>query len=160
MRKLMISSAPARRETKLAILEHFRNSQLYELYGSTEAGWVTLLRPDEQLTHIGSVGREWTGSGPVRLLDSEGRDVTDGEVGELHSLTPYAFDGYWRNPEKTAEALRADGYCSVGDLALRDGEGYLHLVDRKSNMCASRSPAARLSAAPVAAHSPDRGPAN
>jgi acyl-CoA synthetase (AMP-forming)/AMP-acid ligase II len=45
MRKLMISSAPARRDTKLAILEHFGNSQLYELYGSTEAGWVTLLRP-------------------------------------------------------------------------------------------------------------------
>ncbi len=81
MRKLMISSAPARRDTKLAILEHFSNSQLYELYGSTEAGWVTLLRPDEQITHLGSVGREWTGSGPVRLLDPDGRDVPDGEVG-------------------------------------------------------------------------------
>jgi acyl-CoA synthetase (AMP-forming)/AMP-acid ligase II len=137
MRKLMISSAPARRDTKLAILEHFGNSQLYELYGSTEAGWVTLLRPDEQLTHLGSVGREWTGSGPVRLLDPDGRDVPDGAVGELHSLTPYAFDGYWRNPEKTAEALRADGYCSVGDLALRDEQGFIHLVDRKSNMIIS-----------------------
>ncbi len=117
MRKLMISSAPARRDTKLAILEHFRNSELYELYGSTEAGWVTLLRPDEQLSHLGSVGREWTGSGPVRLLDPDGREVPDGELGELHSRTPYTFDGYWNNPEKTAEALRADGSCSVGDLA-------------------------------------------
>ena len=63
VRKLMISSAPARRETKLAIMEHFPNSQLFELYGSTEAGWVTLLRPHEQLTKLGSVGREWTGSG-------------------------------------------------------------------------------------------------
>ena len=61
VRKLMISSAPARKDTKLAILDHFRNSQLYELYGSTEAGWVTLLRPDEQIDHLGSVGREWTG---------------------------------------------------------------------------------------------------
>ena len=137
MRKLMISSAPARRDTKLAILDHFRNSQLYELYGSTEAGWVTLLRPDEQLNKLGSVGREWTGSGPVRLLDSEGRDVPDGEVGELFSHTPYTFNGYWRNPEKTAEALRPDGYCSVGDLALRDADGFIHLVDRKSNMIIS-----------------------
>ena len=47
-----------------------RNSQLYELYGSTEAGWVTLLRPDEQIDHLGSVGREWTGSGPVRMLEA------------------------------------------------------------------------------------------
>jgi acyl-CoA synthetase (AMP-forming)/AMP-acid ligase II len=137
MRKLMISSAPARRDTKLAILEHFRNSQLYELYGSTEAGWVSLLRPDEQLTKLGSVGREWTGSGPVRLLDPEGRDVADGEVGELYSRTPYTFDGYWRNPEKTAESLRPDGYCSVGDLAMRDPDGFIHLVDRKSNMIIS-----------------------
>ena len=53
MRKLMISSAPARKDTKLAIMEHFRNSQLYELYGSTEAGWVTLLRPDEQIDAAG-----------------------------------------------------------------------------------------------------------
>ena len=40
--KLMISSAPARRETKLAIMEFFRNGKLHELYGSTETGWVTL----------------------------------------------------------------------------------------------------------------------
>jgi acyl-CoA synthetase (AMP-forming)/AMP-acid ligase II len=134
--KLMISSAPARRETKLAIMEHFRNSQLYELYGSTEAGWVTLLRPEEQLTKLGSVGREWTGSGAIRLLDANRREVPDGEVGELFSRTPYVFDGYWKNPEKTAEAL-AGRWCSVGDMATRDADGYYHLVDRKSNMIIS-----------------------
>jgi acyl-CoA synthetase (AMP-forming)/AMP-acid ligase II len=131
--KLMISSAPARRETKLAILDHFRNAQLYELYGSTEAGWVTLLRPHEQLDKLGSVGREWAMSGPIKLLDERGQEVPDGEVGELHSRTAYAFDGYWQNPEKTAEAFRGD-WCSVGDLARRDAQGFIHLVDRKSNM--------------------------
>jgi len=134
--KLMISSAPARKDTKLAIMEYFANSQLYELYGSTEAGWVTLLRPHEQIEHLGSVGREWTGSGPVRMLDPSGREVPDGEVGELFSCTPYAFDGYLDDPVKTAEALRGD-YCSVGDLARRDEQGYIHLVDRKSNMIIS-----------------------
>ncbi|MGH9001920.1 MAG: AMP-binding protein, partial [Acidimicrobiia bacterium] len=88
--RLMISSAPARRDTKLAIMEQFPASGLHELYGSTEAGWVTLLRPEEQLTKLGSVGREWTGSGPVRLLDPAGVEVADGEVGELFSRTPYA----------------------------------------------------------------------
>lgn len=71
--KLVISSAPARRETKLAIMEHFSNSGLFELYGSTEAGWVTLLRPDEQLAKLGSVGREWTGSGPIPLARPDHR---------------------------------------------------------------------------------------
>ena len=134
--KLLISSAPARRETKLAIMEHFRNSRLYELYGSTEAGWVTLLRPEEQLTKLGSIGREFTGTGPIRLLDDEGNDVPDGEVGELYSRTPYTFSGYWNLPDKTAEAFRG-AYCTVGDMARRDADGYYFLVDRKKNMIIS-----------------------
>ena len=134
--KLMISSAPARKDTKLAILDHFRNGKLYELYGSTEAGWVTLLRPDEQIDKLGSVGREWVGSGAIRLLDAEGNEVADGEVGELYSRTPYVFDGYWKNPEKTAEAF-CGAWCSVGDMARRDADGYITLIDRKSNMIIS-----------------------
>ena len=134
--KLMISSAPARQETKRGILELFPNGQLYELYGSTEAGWVTLLRPHEQLSKLGSVGREWAGSGAIRLLDDQRREVPDGEVGELFSRTAYVFNGYWKNPEKTAEAF--DGvWCSVGDMARRDEDGYIWLVDRKSNMIIS-----------------------
>ena len=105
--KLLISSAPARRDLKLAILDYFANSGLYELYGSTETGFVTLLRPEEQLTKLGSIGREWTGSGAIKLLDAEGNEVSDGEVGELFSRTPYAFDGYWNDPKTTAEAIRA-----------------------------------------------------
>jgi acyl-CoA synthetase (AMP-forming)/AMP-acid ligase II len=136
VRKLMISSAPARRDTKLGIMEQFANSGLFEMYGSTEAGWVTLLRPDEQLTKLGSVGREWTGSGPIKLLDPDGDPVSTGEIGELFSRTPYVFDGYWKNPDKTAEAFRGP-WCSVGDLARRDEDGYYHLVDRKSNMIIS-----------------------
>ena len=134
--KLLISSAPARKDTKLAILEYFRNSRLFELYGSTEAGWVTLLRPEEQIDKLGSVGREWVGSGAIKLLDPDGNEVPDGEVGELYSRTSYVFDGYWKNLEKTAEAFRGE-WCSVGDMARRDADGYIHLVDRKSNMIIS-----------------------
>jgi fatty-acyl-CoA synthase len=134
--KLLVSSAPARRDTKLAIMEHFRNSGLFELYGSTEAGWVTMLHPQEQLTKLGSVGRECVGSAPIRLLDSAGNEVADGEAGELYSCNPYTFDGYWKLPDKTAEAFRGD-YCSVGDLARRDPDGFYYLVDRKSNMIIS-----------------------
>ena len=134
--KLLISSAPARRETKLALMEYFRNSQLYEAYGSTEMGWVTMLRPDEQLSKLGSIGREMTGTGRIKLLDSTGTEVPNGEPGEIYARTPYAFQGYWKLPEKTAEAFRGD-YCTVGDIGRRDGDGYYHLVDRKSNMIIS-----------------------
>ncbi len=131
--KLMISSAPARAETKRAVMEMFPNSGLFELYGSTEAGWVTMLHPDEQFDHLGTVGREVAGSAPVRLLDEDGSEVPDGAVGELFSCGPYAFDGYWNLPEKTAEAFRGD-YLSVGDMALRDADGFIRLIDRKKNM--------------------------
>jgi fatty-acyl-CoA synthase len=134
--KLLVSSAPARKDTKLAILQLFPNGRLFELYGSTEAGWVTILRPDEQIEHLGSVGREWAGSGAIQLLDAEGREVPDGEVGELHSRTAYVFSGYWRNPEKTRECFQGP-WCSVGDMARRDEQGFIHLVDRKSNMIIS-----------------------
>ena len=134
--KLMISSAPVRKDTKLAILEYFRNGRLYELYGATETGWVTLLHPEEQIDRLGTVGREWAGSGAIRMLDVDGVEVPDGEVGELHSRTPYIFDGYWKNPAKTTECFR-DGWCSVGDMAFRGVDGYITLVDRKSNMIIS-----------------------
>ena len=131
--KLMISSAPARVETKRRVMEMFPNSGLFELYGSTEAGWVTMLHPDEQFDHLGTVGREVAGSLPVRLLDDAGREVPDGEPGELYSCGPYAFDGYWNRPDKTAEAFRGD-YLTVGDVALRDAAGFIRLIDRKKNM--------------------------
>src|SRR5215472_14657993 len=134
--KLLVSSAPARRDTKLAIMDYFRNSGLFELYGSTEAGWVTMLHPQEQLTKLGSVGRECIGSAPIRLFDSGGNEVADGETGELYSCNPYTFDGYWKLPDKTAEAFRGN-HCTVGDLARRDADGFYYLVDRKSNMIIS-----------------------
>lgn len=136
MKKLMISSAPARADTKREIMAMFPNSGLFELYGSSEAGWVTMLHPDEQFTHLGSVGRECIGSGPIRLLDDEGNEVPDGSPGELFSLTPYTFDAYWNQPDKTREAFRGS-YCSVGDMAVRDETGFIRLVDRKKNMIIS-----------------------
>jgi acyl-CoA synthetase (AMP-forming)/AMP-acid ligase II len=131
--KLLISSAPARRETKLSIMECFPNSRLFEAYGSTEAGLVTLLRPEQQFEKLGSIGREIVGTSRIRLLDSEGLEVPEGEVGELFARTPTSFDGYWNNPQATDRAF-FDGYCSAGDLARRDADGYYTLVDRKSNM--------------------------
>jgi fatty-acyl-CoA synthase len=134
--KLMISSAPARPDTKRAVMEMFPKSGLFELYGATETGWVTMLHPHEQFDKLGSVGRECVGSAPIRILDPHGNEVPDGEAGELYSCNPYTFDGYWKLPEKTRDAFRGD-WCTVGDMASRDADGFIHLVDRKSNMIIS-----------------------
>lgn len=134
--KLMISSAPARAETKRDIMRMFPKAGLFELYGSSEAGWVTMLHPDEQFKHLGTVGRECIGSAAIKLIDDHGNEVPDGCLGELYSRTPYTFSGYWNLPDKTAAAFRG-GWCSVGDMAIRDKDGFIKLVDRKNNMIIS-----------------------
>jgi acyl-CoA synthetase (AMP-forming)/AMP-acid ligase II len=136
VRRLLISSAPARLDIKQAILDHFRNTGLFEAYGSTEGGWVTLLRPEEQFARLGSIGRECPGTNAIRLLDEGGAPVPPGEVGELHFNTPAAFEGYWNLPDKTAAAFR-DGWCTVGDMAWRDADGYYQLADRRANLIIS-----------------------
>ena len=137
IKKLLISSAPARRDTKLGILEMFKNSELYEAYGSTEAGIVTVLKPNEQLSKLGSCGREVIGSDVIRFYDEDGTLITEpGKVGELYSRSPMLFEGYWKDPEKTAASMKGEHF-SAGDMGMRDEDGYVYLVDRKANMIIS-----------------------
>jgi fatty-acyl-CoA synthase len=137
VKKLLISSAPARRDTKLGVLDMFPNSKLYEAYGSTEAGIVTILKPHEQLTKLGSCGREVIGTDLIKLYDEDGKLVTKPNVvGELYSRSPMVFQEYWKEPEKTKAAMKGE-YFSAGDMAYRDDDGYIILVDRKANMIIS-----------------------
>ena len=133
LRKLLCSSAPVRSKIKRAILECFPGVKLYEAYGSTEAGLVTILKPEDQLRKIGSMGRECLGVDLIKLLDENGREVGIGEIGELYSKGPMMFDEYNKLPEKTRAAFRGE-FFSAGDLVKRDEEGYYYIVDRKDNM--------------------------
>jgi len=137
IKRLLISSAPARRDTKLAIMKMFPNSELYEGYGSTETGLVTCLKPDEQLSKLGSCGREAMGTDIILLYDENGDIITEpNKVGELYARSPMLPSGYWKEPEKFVKAMKGE-YFSAGDMGMRDESGYIYLVDRKANMIIS-----------------------
>ena len=133
IKKLLCSSAPVRKDMKLAIMEFFGDVELYEAYGSTEAGIVTVLKPEYQMKKLGSIGFENLGTDFVKIFDIEGNEVDTGEVGELYSRGPMLFDEYYKLPEKTAESFRG-GWYSAGDMAKRDEDGFFQIVDRKDNM--------------------------
>jgi len=94
---------------------------------------VTLLRPEEQLEKLGSIGREIFGTDRIRILDEDRNEVPDGEVGELFYRTPMLFKEYLKEPEKTKEAFDGE-WSSAGDMVRRAEDGYYTLVDRKANM--------------------------
>jgi acyl-CoA synthetase (AMP-forming)/AMP-acid ligase II len=133
IRKLLCSSAPVRKSMKLAIMDFFPGVQLYEGYGSTEAGIVTVLKPEYQMSKLGSIGFESLGTEFVQLLNEDGREVPVGTVGELYSRGPMLFSEYYKLPEKTAAAFR-EGWFSAGDMARKDADGFFEIVDRKDNM--------------------------
>lgn len=133
MRQLVISSAPARKDLKIAIMDYFKNAELWEAYGSTEGGLVTLLRPEDQFKKLGSIGREIFGIDRIKILDENRKEVPEGEVGELFYRTSMLFKEYLKDPERTREAFEGE-FSSAGDMARRDEDGYYVLVDRKANM--------------------------
>jgi acyl-CoA synthetase (AMP-forming)/AMP-acid ligase II len=133
IRKLLCSSAPVSKNMKLAIMDFFPGVELYEAYGSTEAGIVTILRPGDQMRKLGSIGYESLGTDLIKILDEAGREVGVGEIGELFSRGPMLFDEYYKLPEKTAASFRGEWF-SAGDMARRDQDGFFEIVDRKDNL--------------------------
>ncbi len=133
IRSLLTSSAPATKKMKYEVMELFKGVRLFEAYGSTEAGLVTILRPEDQFKKAGSIGLECVGTDIIKILDNKRKPVVEGKIGELFSRGPMQHTKYHKLPEKSVESME-DGFFSAGDMAKRDEDGYLYLVDRKANM--------------------------
>jgi fatty-acyl-CoA synthase len=109
----------------------------FQFYGQAEAPMsITLMRKDEHDVNdprrLASCGRPVPWS-QVELLDSKGEPVADGEPGEICVRGPLIMDGYRDNSELTAETFRG-GWLHTGDVAVRDPDGFLRIVDRTKDM--------------------------
>ena len=92
-----------------------------EIYGTAE-GLINMTRLDDPLELIlHSSGRPVCEDDEIRVVDDDGREVPDGEAGELVTRGPYTIHGYYRAPEKNAEAFTADGFYRMGDIVRKWG---------------------------------------
>ncbi len=126
-------ASPMPVEVLRELQERLPDLRLWNFYGQTEMAPVaTILPPHEQVEHAGSAGRPVLNV-ETRVIDDTGASVPPGVVGEVVHRSPQATLGYYRDPEKTAEAF-AGGWFHSGDLGMLSDEGRLTIVDRKKDM--------------------------
>ena len=126
------AGAPCPVEVKRRMME-WMGPILHEFYGATEGNGFTAIGPQEWLAHPGSVGR----SDAVRIVGEDGMVLGPGEVGLVYFATSWVPFEYHNDPAKTAGAIDARGWSTLGDIGFVDADGYLFLTDRKSHMIIS-----------------------
>ena len=105
-----------------------------ELWGMTEVAGPALTHSPYWPPRLGSIGLPFPGT-EARIVGLSGEGpLPAGDIGELQVRGPLVMQGYWRDPAATAEAIDPDGWLSTGDIARRDDEGYVFIVDRRKDM--------------------------
>ena len=133
---ILYGSAPMSPQRLTEALEVF-GPRLVQAYGQSETlGLATALRRDEHCPNrLASCGRPVVGA-HLELLGENSEPVPDGAIGEVCLRARFTMDRYWHQPELTDEVLRG-GWLHTGDLARRDDEGFLYIVDRTKDMIIS-----------------------
>jgi fatty-acyl-CoA synthase/long-chain acyl-CoA synthetase len=136
MRRMVANAAPWSYALKEMYLRDFPEDSLWEVYGSTELGVDSILRPEDQRRKPGSCGRPAPGV-ELALFDDEGRVIEAPHTpGELFVRSRSAFQSYHKAQEKFEKGRRGD-WLTVGDVAYRDEEGFYFICDRKNDMIIS-----------------------
>lgn len=138
LRALVSLGATLRPALKQKLAERFPHVGLYEMYGASELGMVTCLRPDEQAVKPATVGRPAFGQ-EVAIFDDEGRPVAGGEIGTIYARGPQAISCYLgsQQPKPAPAHLVADGWMTTGDLGSLDADGFLTISDRRADLILS-----------------------
>jgi long-chain acyl-CoA synthetase len=125
-----------------AVRRTFPRARLYLMYGLTECIRVSYLPPDQLAERPTSSGIPIPGT-DAWVEGAGGRPAGVDEVGELLVRGPHVMQGYWRDPERTAERMRPGRWpwepiLATGDLFKRDADGYLHWVGRTDDLIKCR----------------------
>ncbi len=107
--------------------------KVLEGYGLSETTAIGSFNPRDRERKPGSIGIPVEGV-EMKLIDDEGNEVAQGEVGEIVMRGPIVMRGYWNREDATADSLGEDGWLKTGDLARVDEDGYFFIVDRKKEL--------------------------
>jgi bile acid-coenzyme A ligase len=132
LRRVMCTGAPSPAWLKRAWIGWLGPEKIYEAYGGSERIAGTMISGTEWLEHPGSVGRP-TGGRKIRILDESGCECAPAEIGEVYMMPPGGRGSTYRYIGADASAT-SEGWESLGDLGYFDEDGYLYLVDRKTDM--------------------------
>lgn len=135
LRFVIHAAAPCPAPVKRAMIEWW-GPVINEYYGSTEVGMVTFCTAEEWLAHPGSVGRAIPGA-IVQVVDSEGRPLPTGEIGEVIARTPAVADFTYHGDDAKRMAAEKAGLIAPGDVGYFDADGFLYLCDRAKDMIIS-----------------------
>ena len=106
---------------------------LIEAYGLTETSPAACINPMNLKAYNGTIGLPIPGT-LIEIRDPMGREVGQGQPGELFIMGPQVMRGYWNRPTDTAKTLDPYGFLATGDIAMMTADGFVKLVDRKKDM--------------------------
>lgn len=130
--KLTISGGCALTHKAADLWKESTGCEIMEGYGLTETSpVVSINRPGA--IRLGTIGVP-VATTDVAILDPEGRPVVEGMPGELCVKGPQVMVGYWQAERETAACFTDDGYFMTGDVAVREADGFLRIVDRAKDM--------------------------
>lgn len=135
LRALICGSAEFGEDLRHAAIRRFGATSVFDFYGATELGWVTLIRGDEMLARPASVGRS-IGGQTIAILGKDGEELPPGEVGLIGVRNEQGMLGYLGDSRATDETKKA-GYTTVEDLGRLDADGYLYLAGRARDLVIS-----------------------
>jgi bile acid-coenzyme A ligase len=132
LRRVMSTGAPSPAWLKRAWIDWLGPEKIFEAYGGTERSGGTMISGVEWLAHPGSVGRPTLGR-RIRVQRPDGSECAPREVGEVFMMPPAGRGSTYRYIGAEPVAA-ADGWETLGDMGYLDEEGFLYLVERKSDM--------------------------
>ncbi|HCI80161.1 MAG TPA: o-succinylbenzoate--CoA ligase [Ktedonobacter sp.] len=133
MRCVLLGGGPAPQPLLEACAS--RNIPVVQTYGMTEAcSQAVTLAPDDALRKLGSAGRPLAAV-QLRVMN-EDSIAQAGEAGEIQLQGPTITPGYYKRPDATQRAFH-DGWFATGDIGYLDAEGYLYMLDRRSDLIIS-----------------------